>query len=86
MAIDRQGGRLDAEGVHRPCHLRADAAERGALDTPLDTPQGGIVANFTRLETFGSRNTYWVAATIDANDPNGFKFETRSVATNVDQP
>ena len=45
---------------------------------------GGIVANFTRVETFGSRNTRWVAATIDASNPLVFTFEPRIVATNVD--
>jgi len=54
------------------------------LDMPLNTPQGGVVANFTRVETFGSRNTHWVAATIDARDPRVFKFEPRIVAANVD--
>lgn len=54
------------------------------VDKPINTPQGGIVANFTRVETFGSRNTHWVAATIDASNPNVFTFEQRIVAANVD--
>ena len=29
-------------------------------------PSGGVLANFTRVETFGSRNDHWVSATIDA--------------------
>jgi hypothetical protein len=56
------------------------------VDKPINTPQGGIVGNFTRLETFGSRNTHWVAATIDADDPNVFRFDQRIVAANLDQP
>jgi hypothetical protein len=54
------------------------------IDKPLNTPQGGVIANFTRLETFGSRNTHWVAATIDAHNPNVFTFEQRIVAANAD--
>ena len=54
------------------------------LDKPLNTDQGGIVANFTRVETFGSRNTHWVKATIDADNPNVFTFEPQIVAANVD--
>jgi hypothetical protein len=54
------------------------------VDQPLNTPQGGVVANFTRVETFGSRNTHWVAATIDADNPRVFTFEPRIVAANKD--
>jgi len=54
------------------------------VDKPLNGPKGGVVANFTRVETFGARNTHWVRATIDLNDPNLFKFEPQIVPENVD--
>ena len=54
------------------------------MDKPLSGPGGGVVANFTRVETFGAHNTHWVAAVIDANDPNLFRFEPRIVPENVD--
>jgi hypothetical protein len=54
------------------------------LDKPLNRPKGGIVANFTRVETFGARNTHWVSATLDPSNPNLFVFEPRVVARNVD--
>lgn len=54
------------------------------VDRPLSGPKGGVVANFTRVETFGARNTHWVSATIDPNNPNLFVFEPRIVAENVD--
>ena len=54
------------------------------VDKPLTTPKGGVIANFTRVETFGARNTHWVAATIDAHNPNVFTFEARVVAANAD--
>lgn len=54
------------------------------LDMPLSGPQGGVVANFTRVETFGARNTHWVSATIDPSNPNLFSFEPQIVPENVD--
>lgn len=54
------------------------------VDKPLNTPKGGVVANFTRVETFGARNTHWVAATIDLDNPNLFTFTPRIVRANVD--
>jgi hypothetical protein len=52
-------------------------------DKPLNGPSGGVLANFTRVETFGARNTHWVSATIDPNDPNLFVFEPRLVPANA---
>jgi hypothetical protein len=54
------------------------------LDKPLNGPNGGIVGNFTRVETFGARNTHWVSATIDPSDPNLFVFQQRIVPQNLD--
>ncbi len=56
------------------------------LDKPLSGPQGGVVANFTRMETFGARNTHWVSATIDLADPDLFSFTPRLVRANIDAP
>jgi len=55
------------------------------IDKPLNrpAPSGGVLANFTRVETFGARNTHWVSATIDPNDPNLFVFEPRIVPANA---
>lgn len=54
------------------------------MDKPLSGPNGGVVANFTRVETFGAHNTHWVSATIDTANPNLFVFEPRIVPANVD--
>src|SRR5262249_55508712 len=54
------------------------------IHKPLNTPAGGIVANFARVETFGARNTHWVSATIDPHDPNLFEFTPRIASANVD--
>ena len=53
------------------------------LDKPLNGPTDGVLANFTRVETFGARNTHWVSATIDPNDPNLFVFAPRIVTANA---
>ena len=53
------------------------------MDKPLNGPSGGVLANFTRVETFGARNTHWVSATIDPTDPNLFIFEPKIVPGNA---
>ena len=53
------------------------------IDKPINLPSGGVLANFTRLETFGARQTHWVSATIDPSDPNLFEFEPRIVPANI---
>jgi hypothetical protein len=53
------------------------------VDKPLNGPSDGVLANFTRVETFGARNTHWVSARIDPTDPNLFIFEPRIVPENV---
>ena len=49
------------------------------MDKPINGPSDGVLANFTRIETFGARNTHWVSARIDPTDPNLFAFEPRIV-------
>jgi hypothetical protein len=53
------------------------------VDKPINGPSDGVLANFTRVETFGARNTHWVSARIDPTDPNLFIFEPRIVSENV---
>src|SRR5262245_651129 len=53
------------------------------LDKPLNGPADGVLANFTRLETFGARHRNWVSSTIDPNDPNLFEFQARIVPANA---
>lgn len=45
--------------------------------------EGGVVAKFTCVGTFGAANTHWVAATIAPRDPNLFEFSPRIVPGNV---
>jgi hypothetical protein len=53
------------------------------MDKPLNGPSGGVLANFTRVETFGARNTHWVSARVDPSDANLFLFEPRIVPQNA---
>jgi len=52
------------------------------VDKPINGSNGGVLANFTRVETFGARNTHWVSATIDPKDPNLFEFTPQMVPGN----
>ena len=49
------------------------------IDKPLNDAAGGVLANFTRVESFGARNTHWVSARIDPKAENLFTFEPRLV-------
>jgi hypothetical protein len=54
------------------------------VDKPLNhTSGGGVLGNFTRVETFGARNTHWVSIRIDGDDPNLFIVEPRIVPANA---
>jgi hypothetical protein len=54
------------------------------MDKPINrSTGGGVLTNFTRVETFGARNTQWVSARIDPRNPNLFTFETRIVPANT---
>jgi hypothetical protein len=54
------------------------------IDKPINrSTGGGVLANFTRVETFGARNTHWVRARIDPDDPNLFVIEPRIVPGNT---
>jgi hypothetical protein len=53
------------------------------LDKPLNSASGKVLANFTRVETFGATNNHWVSARIDPRDPNLFEFQPRIVPANV---
>jgi hypothetical protein len=53
------------------------------VDKPINRPDGAVLANFIRVETFGARNTHWVAGQIDPTDTNLFTFEPRIVAANA---
>lgn len=47
------------------------------INQPLRDAAGRTVLNFTRVETFGSPFMGWVKGTVDAADPQVFRFEPR---------
>lgn len=48
------------------------------IDRPLKDPlSGATLANFTRVETYGSPFIGWVRGTVDDRDPQVFRFESR---------
>ena len=51
------------------------------VDKPLIN-QANLLANFTRVETFGSPNIHWVKVSVDSRSRNVFKFEPMMVPGN----
>ena len=49
------------------------------INQPLRDPATQeVIANFTRVETYGSPWMGWIKTTVDASDPKVFRFEARS--------
>ena len=44
------------------------------IDKPLVDERGHVIPNFTRVETFGHPNYYWVRVRVDPDDPDLFTF------------
>lgn len=49
------------------------------IDKPLVDGRGHAISNFTRVETFGHPNYYWVRLHVDPADPDLFSFRLMSV-------
>ncbi len=48
------------------------------IDQPMrDAGSGAVVANFTRVETFGFPHFGWIRVTVDTDDPGVFRFVPR---------
>jgi len=63
----------------RPVALVHGDGHRYRLDHPLLDGSGVPVPNLVRLETFGTPDVSWVLATVDARDPQVFRFDIRRV-------
>ncbi|MBU3738001.1 MAG: hypothetical protein FGM55_03490 [Rhodoferax sp.] len=62
----------------RPVVLVHGDTHRFRIDQPLVDPvEGSTLRNFTRVETMGSPFMGWVRGTVDAADPQVFRFEPR---------
>lgn len=54
------------------------------VDKPLvGSTTGRMIENFTRVETFGWKNTHWIRAIVDPADPNVFQFRQQIVKENL---
>jgi predicted phosphodiesterase len=54
------------------------------VDKPLvGSTSGRMIENFTRVEVFGWKNTHWIRAIVDPNDPNVFQFRQQIVQENL---
>jgi len=63
----------------RPVALVHGDGHRYRLDHPLLDRSGGPIPNLVRVETFGTPDVSWVLATVDARDPQVFRFDIRRV-------
>ncbi|MDQ3569574.1 MAG: metallophosphoesterase [Actinomycetota bacterium] len=53
------------------------------IDKPLvSRATGGVIENFTRVETFGSPDVHWVRGTVDTQDPKVFTFSQELIEAN----
>ena len=53
------------------------------VDQPLTSDKGTVLANFTRVETWGASNVHWVSAEIDPSAPTLFTFRSMIVPADV---
>ena len=53
------------------------------VDQPLTSDKGTVLANFTRVETWGASNVHWVSAEVDPSAPTLFTFRSMIVPADV---
>ena len=53
------------------------------VDQPLMSDKGTVLANFTRVETWGASNVHWVSAEVDPSAPTLFTFRSMIVPADV---
>ncbi|HEX2042371.1 MAG TPA: hypothetical protein VHF24_06995 [Acidimicrobiales bacterium] len=67
--------RAETRRFARPVALVHGDTHRYRLDHPLIERSGAPIPNLVRLETWGHPFVSWVKATVDARDPQVFRFE-----------
>jgi hypothetical protein len=53
------------------------------VDQPLTNDSGTVLANFTRVETWGAGNVHWISAVVDPSAPTLFTFRSMIVPANA---
>lgn len=74
--------RSETVGFEKPVVLVHGDSHYFRIDKPMYDQTGKRVENFTRVETFGSKDVHWVKGTVDPRNPNIFRFEQKIVAKN----
>jgi hypothetical protein len=67
--------RAETRRFAKPVALVHGDTHRYRLDHPLIERSGAPIPNLVRLETWGHPFVSWVKATVDARDPQVFRFE-----------
>jgi hypothetical protein len=74
----------ELENFDKPVILLHGDTHLHRVDKPMySTKTGRMFENFTRVETFGWPDTYWVRVTVDPTDPQLFRFKSEIVPENV---
>ena len=70
--------RLETQAFSGQVVLVHGDTHRLQINQPLRDPSTqAVIRNFTRVETYGSPWMGWIKATVDAKDPQVFRFEPR---------
>jgi hypothetical protein len=75
--------REETVGFERPVALVHGDSHTFQINKPMRDAGGGLVENFTRVETFGETDPHWVRATVDPRDEDVFSFRAEVVDENV---
>ena len=57
--------------------VHGDSHQQQINQPLLDPGTHAVIRNFTRVETYGAPMMGWIKTTVDAKDPQVFRFETR---------
>lgn len=75
-----------AAAFARPVVIAHGDSHYFRIDMPLNAPAADgsrqMLENLTRVENFGAQQVHWVEVTVDARDPNVFRFTPRIVEAN----
>ena len=70
-------------GFHGQVVLVNGDSHTFVIDKPLVDTAGRLVENFTRVQTFGSKENHWVSADVNPRDPQVFTFHQHIVRANL---
>jgi hypothetical protein len=77
------GRQARATAIVSTCRRMPGRARHASRSRAKPADAGGVVANFTPVETFGAADTHWVSAVVDPRNPDLFTFRPMIVSANV---